>query len=87
MNPWTDVAVRLVESADRWTLVVYRPQTPITLSEVLPQLQHMGLEVVDEHPYQFTRRDNAGSFWIYEFGLRAPAAPPGPDSRSGPSSE
>jgi glutamate dehydrogenase len=73
----TDVAVRLVESADRWTLVVYRPQTPITLSEVLPQLQHMGLEVVDEHPYQFTRRENAGSFWIYEFGLRAPAAPPG----------
>jgi len=69
----TEFAVRLVQDPDRWTLVVYRPRTPITLSDVLPQLQHMGLEVVDEHPYQFAGRDNAGSFWIYEFGLRAPA--------------
>jgi glutamate dehydrogenase len=73
----TEFAVRLVEDPDRWTLVVYRPRTPITLSEVLPQLQHMGLEVVDEHPYQFAGRDNAGSFWIYEFGLRTPAGPAG----------
>jgi glutamate dehydrogenase len=50
--------------------------TPITLSEVLPQLQHMGLEVVDEHPYQFAGQDNAGSFWIYEFGLAAPTVAP-----------
>ena len=33
--------------------MVYRSGSPITLSDVLPQLQHMGLEVVDEHPYQF----------------------------------
>ena len=26
--------------------------SPITLSDVLPQLQHMGLEVLDEHPYE-----------------------------------
>ena len=49
----TEFAVRLVEHPGRWTLVVYRSGTPITLSEVLPQLQHMGLEVVDEHPYEF----------------------------------
>ena len=41
---------------------------------MLPQLQHMGLEVVDEHPYKFTGSSSAGSFWIYEFGLRPPAA-------------
>jgi glutamate dehydrogenase len=69
-----EFAVRLVEHPERWTLVVYRSGSPITLSDVLPQLQHMGLEVVDEHPYQFTGRTSAGSFWIYEFGLRAPAA-------------
>ncbi len=46
-------------------LRVYRSAQPITLSAILPQLQNMGLEVVDEHPYQF---DN--SFWIYDFGLR-----------------
>jgi glutamate dehydrogenase len=70
----TESAVRLVEGMQRWTLLVYRSGTPITLSDVLPQLQHMGLEVVDEHPYEFTGSSSAGSFWIYEFGLRPPAA-------------
>ena len=69
-----EFAVRLVEHPERWTLVVYRSGTPITLSDVLPQLQHMGLEVVDEHPYQFQGNSSVGSFWIYEFGLRPPAA-------------
>src|SRR6516165_313264 len=69
-----EFAVRLVEHPGRWTLVVYRSGTPITLSDVLPQLQHMGLEVVDEHPYQFRGNSSVGSFWIYEFGLRPPAA-------------
>ncbi len=69
-------AVRLVDSQDRWTLLVYRLGTPITLSDVLPQLQHMGLEVVDEHPYEFTGAEDTGSFWIYEFGLRPPVTTP-----------
>ena len=71
-----EFAVRLVESPDRWTLIVYRMGSQITLSDVLPQLQHMGLEVVDEHPYKFAGPDSHSSFWIYEFGLRAPAAQP-----------
>ncbi len=51
-----------------WRLRVYRSGTPVILSDVLPQLQHLGLEVVDEHPYEF-----AGSepFYIYSFSLRA----------------
>ncbi|HYB14950.1 MAG TPA: NAD-glutamate dehydrogenase [Streptosporangiaceae bacterium] len=69
-----EFAVRLVEHPERWTLVVYRSGSLITLSDVLPELQHMGLEVVDEHPYEFTGSSSAGSFWIYEFGLRPPAA-------------
>jgi len=68
-----EYAVRLVEDPERWTLVIYRLGTPITLSDVLPQLQHMGLEVVDEHPYKFTGTGDNKSFWVYEFGLRAPA--------------
>jgi len=71
----TEFAVRLVQKPERWTLVVYRSGTPITLSDVLPQLQHMGLEVVDEHPFQFTGPSGHGSFWIYEFGLRVPRFP------------
>ena len=72
-----EFAVRLVEHPERWTLVVYRSGTLITLSQVLPQLQHMGLEVVDEHPYKFAGSPGAGSFWIYEFGLRPPPAASG----------
>src|SRR4029077_2262385 len=43
--------------------------SPITLSDVLPQLQHMGLEVLDEHPYEFG--GDPDPFWIYDFGIRA----------------
>jgi glutamate dehydrogenase len=58
-----------------WRLRLYRLE-PVTLSHVLPQLQHMGLEVLDEHPYQFSAIDHP--FWIYDFGLRS-AVPPGDD--------
>ncbi|HEY1915749.1 MAG TPA: NAD-glutamate dehydrogenase [Streptosporangiaceae bacterium] len=58
--------------ASDWRIRIYRAREPITLSQVLPQLQHMGVEVVDEHPYEFAA---AGSttppFWIYDFGVRA----------------
>ena len=35
-------------------LKVYRATSPIVLSNVLPELQHMGVEVVDERPYEFS---------------------------------
>ncbi len=50
-----------------WRLSIYRTGSPITLTDVLPRLQHMGIEVVDEHPYEF---NSADPFWIYDFGLR-----------------
>jgi glutamate dehydrogenase len=49
-----------------WRLRVFR-LSPITLSDTLPQLQHMGLEVLDEHPYEF---GDPHPFWIYDFGIR-----------------
>lgn len=48
-------------------LKVYRLGPPVSLSTVLPLLQCMGLEVVDERPYEI---DVAGGAWIYDFGLR-----------------
>ncbi|HLX51283.1 MAG TPA: NAD-glutamate dehydrogenase [Streptosporangiaceae bacterium] len=59
-----------------WRLKIYRAQSPITLSHVLPQLQHMGVEVVDEHPYEFVSEDDGGPapFWIYDFGVRSTAS-------------
>jgi glutamate dehydrogenase len=75
-------------SADRpgagsrvWRLTIYRTGSPITLTDVLPRLQHMGVEVVDEHPYEFSGECLAEPFWIYDFGLRrtgGTAAHPGP---------
>src|SRR5215472_7870876 len=61
-------ALRLyIGRGGRWRLRIFRLSS-ITLSDVLPQLQHMDLEVVDEHPYEF--RGATGPFWIYDFGLR-----------------
>jgi glutamate dehydrogenase len=53
-----------------WRLTIYRRGGPITLTDVLPRLQHMGVDVVDEHPYEFPAAD---PFWIYDFGLRRSA--------------
>ena len=50
-----------------WRLTIYRTGGPITLTDVLPRLQHMGVDVIDEHPYEFHA---AQPFWIYDFGLR-----------------
>jgi glutamate dehydrogenase len=41
----------------------------VTLSQVLPVLQRMGVEVVDERPYQVTREDGT-ECWVFDFGLR-----------------
>src|SRR5262252_8589151 len=63
-----------------WRLTIHRTGSPITLTDVLPRLQHMGVEVVDEHPYEFP---GAHPFWIYDFGLRRRAVvASGPGGRS-----
>jgi glutamate dehydrogenase len=64
-----------------WRLTVYRTDAPITLTDVLPRLQHMGVEVVDEHPYEFAA---AEPFWIYDFGLRQTQGPAGDGASSPP---
>ena len=48
---------------------VYRIGPPISLSTVLPLLQRMGMEVVDERPYEIAREGTERA-WIYDFGLR-----------------
>ncbi|MCU1619246.1 MAG: gdh, partial [Modestobacter sp.] len=53
-------------------LTVYRVGERLLLSDVLPVLQHMGVDVLDERPYEI---DRIGSplAWVYDFGLAAPA--------------
>ncbi len=53
-------------------LTVYRVGERLLLSDVLPLLQHMGVSVVDERPYEIDRIGGARS-WIYDFGVAVPA--------------
>ncbi|GAA4559193.1 NAD-glutamate dehydrogenase [Pseudonocardia xishanensis] len=59
--------VRLYPSGDDRRLTLYLDQ-PVTLTRILPILQHLGVEVVDEHPSEFTRPDGRRC-WLYDFGL------------------
>ncbi|MEE1937837.1 NAD-glutamate dehydrogenase [Streptomyces sp. TRM 70361] len=52
-------------------LKIYRTGEPVSLSAVLPVLQAMGAEVIDERPYELRRADRS-RVWIYDFGLRLP---------------
>ncbi|GAA2992495.1 NAD-glutamate dehydrogenase [Streptosporangium longisporum] len=56
---------------------VYRLGAPVSLSHVLPLLQRMGVEVVDERPYAIDRDNDPATrdAWIYDFGLRHTLSP------------
>jgi glutamate dehydrogenase len=41
----------------------------VALSDVVPTLEHMGAQVVDERPYEITP-SGSDPVWIYDFGLR-----------------
>jgi glutamate dehydrogenase len=45
-----------------------RSGQPLLLSDVLPLLEDMGVEVVDERPYEISVGDGQ-TLWIYDFGL------------------
>ncbi|MEU3949210.1 NAD-glutamate dehydrogenase [Streptomyces sp. NPDC029526] len=55
---------------------IYRKGEAVSLSAVLPVLQRLGVEVVDERPYEL-RCDDHDIAWIYDFGLRLPRTPAG----------
>ncbi|WP_175407614.1 NAD-glutamate dehydrogenase [Streptomyces sp. TRM64462] len=52
---------------------IYRTGPQVSLSAVLPVLNRLGVEVVDERPYELRCADRTHA-WIYDFGLRMPAA-------------
>ncbi|WP_432097331.1 NAD-glutamate dehydrogenase [Streptomyces sp. bgisy100] len=51
---------------------IYRSGEQVSLSVVLPVLNGLGVEVVDERPYELRCADRT-SAWIYDFGLQLPA--------------
>jgi glutamate dehydrogenase len=52
-------------------LVIYRVGQRLLLSDVLPVLQNMGVDVVDERPYEIDRIGSPPA-WIYDFGVAVP---------------
>ncbi|MGN5239635.1 MULTISPECIES: NAD-glutamate dehydrogenase domain-containing protein [unclassified Rhodococcus (in: high G+C Gram-positive bacteria)] len=54
-----------------WRFTLYVGAEPVTLGRVLPVLQSLGVEVVDERPYLLPRSDGVDC-WIYDFGLNLP---------------
>ena len=51
-----------------WRFRLVRLDDPLSLSRVLPVLEHLGVEVLDERPYSI-EVDDVGRVWIYDFGL------------------
>ncbi|MFJ4831375.1 NAD-glutamate dehydrogenase [Streptomyces sp. NPDC088747] len=50
---------------------IYRTGEQVSLSAVLPAINRMGVEVIDERPYELRCSDRTTA-WIYDFGLRLP---------------
>ncbi|MFO1305775.1 MAG: NAD-glutamate dehydrogenase [Burkholderiales bacterium] len=46
---------------------------PVTLSDSLPMLEHMGLRVIDEHPHRVTPQ-GMPHVYMHDFGIQAAAA-------------
>ncbi|TQM67420.1 glutamate dehydrogenase [Actinomadura hallensis] len=57
---------------------LYRLGEPISLSRMLPLLQNMGVELIDERPYEIVSSDGQ-RFWIYDLGLRYEPSAGAPD--------
>ncbi len=59
---------------------IYRRGEPVSLSRVLPGLNRLGVEVVDERPHELRCADSTIA-WVYDFGLRMPEHVKGDDAR------
>ena len=57
--------------AGEWRFRVYRRGAPAALSELLPLLDHLGLQALDERPYTF--RLAADRVYVYDIGVRIAA--------------
>ncbi|MER6225578.1 NAD-glutamate dehydrogenase [Streptomyces sp. 900105755] len=74
-EPGNDFALSLYEpvgaAPGERRFKIYRKGAAISLSAVLPVLNRLGVEVIDERPYELRCADRTTA-WIYDFGLRMP---------------
>ncbi|MFE0747571.1 NAD-glutamate dehydrogenase [Gordonia sp. NPDC058843] len=57
---------------DRWIFTLYLCGASATLTDVLPVLHSLGLDVLEEHPYEIHRLDRTVC-WAYEFSVQLAA--------------
>ncbi len=61
---------RRSDRPDEYRFGLYRRGEPVTLSAVLPLLEHLGVEVVDQRPFTFD--EGGAERWLSAIGIRAP---------------
>ncbi|MGW4473678.1 NAD-glutamate dehydrogenase [Nonomuraea sp. NPDC004354] len=80
-KPDDEIGLNLYEPFDAGEgerrLKIYKLGAPISLSHMLPFIQRLGVEVVDERPYEIDRDTDPATknAWIYDFGLRYTPSP------------
>ncbi len=61
-----------IDAPDReWRFRIFRRGSPAALSDLLPLLDHLGLEALDEQSYRFRADDQR--VYLYDIGVRVPA--------------
>ena len=70
---------RSVDQADL-RLKVFRRDAPMSLSKILPHLSVLGVDVIDERPYELAMGNNERAF-IYDLGLTVPGGAAAVESR------
>jgi glutamate dehydrogenase len=68
-----EVSLHPVAGGGRPGLRLYRAAEPVTLSDVLPMLENLGLRVVAEEPFRIDSADG-NAVWVHEFQLEGDAA-------------
>jgi len=88
LDPAGDLAVRLTAPDpapdadapdDVLRAKLYRTGGALVLSDVMPLLEHLGVTVVDERPYEL-RPASGPPCWVYSFGVRTDPRDPMPDA-------
>ncbi|MET0459396.1 MAG: NAD-glutamate dehydrogenase domain-containing protein, partial [Ilumatobacteraceae bacterium] len=67
----TSLAQGVGAPAGEWRFRVYRRAVPAALSELLPLLDHLGLQALDEEPYTF--HVGGERVFVYDIGVRVPS--------------
>jgi glutamate dehydrogenase len=56
----------------RLRIKVYNPEKPVTLSDIMPILENMGLRAIAELPFEITPEKSENGIWIHDFLLETP---------------